>query len=311
MTTPARRHENYGNGEHVLDASEEELIDAAHIRREFVRVFSDRTFKPPVLPAAAFEVMELSKRPQVSFEDVQRIVEKDLTLAGRVLQVAQSPLYATRVKARTLRDAVQRLGLNNIRDIVWQVALEMRVFRARGFDAVMKSVQRHSVATAYASRIVCELTPVSADYAFLCGLMHELGVAGLLIALAESNRKLAEHMDTLWPLLDEAHAEAGAYLTRSWKLDADLVTVVEHHHAFDPQRFPHPLVAVLVIAERLVIERGFGALPGPHEDHNFDRLDDHAFDGALAQLGLTENTLHGIEAKVDEVLEKVQGGASP
>lgn len=306
MTSSVRKQENYGRGEHVIDDGAGHTVDASALKQTLVSVFGDKNYKAPLLPAAAHEVMELSRRSNVSFDDVQRIVEKDSTLAGKVLQVAQSPLYATRVKARTLRDAVQRLGLNAIRDIVWQVALEMRVFRAPGYDGVMAAVQRHSVATAHAARIVCSFSSVSADYAFLCGLLHDLGLPALLIALTEKKDAPKPDIEDMWGALHEVHEEAGAYLVKAWGLDPDLVSVIGNHHHFDADSFPHPLIAVLNVAEKLVADLGFGVLPEPIESVQFDWSTEQKHATCIEQLSLTEAHLAEIQEKLKPCLEQVK-----
>lgn len=300
-----RRQPQYGRGEHEIVDAPDAPPEPAQLRAELVRVFGDRKFKPPVLPAAAHELLEMSRRVDVSFREVQSVVEKDSSLAGRVLQVAQSPLFATRVKAKTLRDAVQRLGVNHVRDIVWQVSLDMRVFRAPGYDPAMNAVQRHSVATAYAARVVCDYTSVAADYAFLCGLLHDIGVSGLLIALSERRTERRIEIDSIWPAIEQVHENASAYMVRFWKLDSDLERVVGQHHRFDAKSPPHPLVAVVTVAEYLVCQQGFGVLAGPVEESLFDRLSERQYLNALACLNISDAMVRRLTAELGPILEKL------
>ena len=306
MSSPyGRRQPGYGRGEHQIEDAQSEAPQAAQLRAELVRIFGDRKYKPPILPAAAFELMEMSRRPDVDFRDVQSVVEKDVSIAGRVLQVAQSPLFATRVKAQTLRDAVQRLGINNIRDIVWQVSLDMRVFRAPGYDDVMTALQRHCVATAHLAQMVCGYTAVAGEYAFLCGLLHDIGASGILIALSEQKKAMHVDIDLLWPALEEIHQAASGYMVRLWKLDADLERIVSKHHDFDPDNMAHPLIAVVNIAEYLANKHGYGATSEPLSESLFDRLSERQLLNALTSLRLSEDMLQHMDAEAVQLLRKV------
>lgn len=300
----ARNQVGYGQGEHSIGEAEDGLVTPKQLLVDLKAVFGDSRYKAPVLPAAAHEVMALSKRSNVSFEDVRSVVEKDATIAGKVLQVAQSPIYATRVKAKTLRDAVQRLGLNNIRDIVWQVALDMRVFRAEGYEPIMTTLQRHSVACAHVARITCGYTSVAGEYAFLCGLLHDVGLSGMLIALAEKHNRKPPPVHLLWEPLREAHAEASGFLVKRWKLDQDLQLIVSNHHERGLAKLPHPLIAVLSVAERLAVEAGY-AVTIAESDEPLERVSEEQFDQALQTLGLNDAMLASVRKEAETALERI------
>ena len=106
------------------------IWDAEKLGTTLHGVFTSPTFKPPVLPTVAFEIHELTRHPDADFVRIQRLLEKDAVLAAKVLQMAQSPVYARGTPVQSLRDAVSRIGLDRIRDAVWEVAVGLRVFRA-------------------------------------------------------------------------------------------------------------------------------------------------------------------------------------
>lgn len=300
----ARQLPGYGRGEHTIDTDECEEFGSDALLHELRTVFQDKRYKPPVLPAAAHEIVALSKRARVSFEDVQRVVERDATIAGKVLQVAQSPIYASRVKPRTLRDAVQRLGLNNIRDIVWQVALDLRVFRAPGFDGIMGALQQHSVATAHIARTVCGYSAVANEYAFLCGLLHDVGLGSLLVALTEKHGRKTPPLSALWEGLRGAHAEASAFMAELWKLDPDLKLIVGSHHDLGKEPVAHPLVAVLALAEFLAMEVGFVIeLDDAHP--TFESVGEDLVMKALSVLDINAGQLETIRDEVADVAERM------
>jgi HD-like signal output (HDOD) protein len=55
---------------------------------------------------------------------VVRLLEKDQMLAGAVMRLVGSPLYAGRGPVRSLADAVLRLGIRTVRDTVFEAAIK-------------------------------------------------------------------------------------------------------------------------------------------------------------------------------------------
>lgn len=302
-----RQRGGFGQGSHSI--SELPAPGPAELKRIFASVFAAKDFQPPVLPAAAGEIMALSKRPNVSFDDVERVVEKDATIAGKVLQAAQSPIYATRVKAKTLRDAVTRLGLSNIRDIVWQVSVNMKVFRVPAYADTMDRLQLHSAATAHIARVVCGYTSVASDYAFLCGLLHDVGLGGLLIALshhsAAGGHPAPPAIHDLWPALEEVHPDASKYMARLWELEADVQFVLAEHHNLHRQAHKHPLCAVVRVAERYARMHDLDVCAAS-DGHFFDLHHDDSLGEALTALQLDETKLKLIGKDVERVTEALR-----
>ena len=240
-------------------------IDRADVIDRLRRTFSSPSYRPPMLPAVALQVMELSHRPEVRFEDVVLVLQRDPVLAARVLSIAGSAAYAGRAAVLTLQQAAVRLGLKALRDVVLEAALNLKIFRAPGFDEPMKRLAAHSTAVAHVMRAVCRRTRIESEYAFLCGLLHDVGFAAGLLALASDPATRGAPFAELGPALGEAHEEASGVLARLWKLPAPLQRVVATHHEVEVDGRPEPVNAALIVAEQLAWEAGAGLAPPPEE----------------------------------------------
>ena len=159
-------------------------LDRFDVVAHLQRTFSSPSYKPPMLPQVAVELLQLAQQPDVDFEDAVALLEKDPVLATRVLSIAQSATYASRSPISTLHQATVRLGLKTMRDVVLEAALNLKVFRVPGFEAAMERLARHSTATAHIMRAICRRTRVETEFAFLCGLIHDVGFAASLLALS-------------------------------------------------------------------------------------------------------------------------------
>jgi len=196
----------------------------------------DRIDRLGVFPAAATRILELSRRPDATLDQLEKAVELDGVLAGRILKVANSPLYARQIRIGTLRRAIQMLGFTGTRDIAIALALGSvsRHHESHGVD-----LWHHGLATGWACRVFARFARgIPGDAMFVAGLLHDFGLQ-LLLALEE--HQTIELMDTYGHESEsylEAerhcfgfdHATLAGECLRRWKLPLDAVELVERHH---------------------------------------------------------------------------------
>lgn len=267
------RRENYGKGSHSINAGGLALTN--DLQAALRNTFASEGYKPPHLPRAASEIMSLSNKPNLNLDDVVKVLEEDGMLAGRILKVAASPAYAGDSRLTSLRQAVVLLGMSNLRDIVFEVSMQMTVFRAPGLEEIIDKVWKHCRTTAYISRIVCRYASIDAELAFLCGLMHDIGTAGAVMLLAGDKRVDPAAPET-FAAVRAVHNLAGTAITKRWGLDFDIQHAVGHHHMLEEP--VHPLSAVICVAEHTASAMG----------HKMPKILD---DGAPSDYGLARHVL--------------------
>ena len=316
-----KTEEGYGRGEHSIDLDDDVLIDEAAIKERILAAFNAPDYRPPTLPSTALELVRLSSDNEVAFDDVVSLLERDSMLAGRVLRIAQSPVYAGAAQVQSLRDALVRLGLTTLRDLVLEVAMNLRVFRAPAYAGPMERIRRHCNATGHLSRLVSRYTPIEAEYAFLCGLLHDVGTACILIALGDVPRgKAAPDLSVLWPAIDGTHEEAAGLITKLWNLPPEIPLVVAAHHCVLIEGYAHPMAATVCLAERLADDLGLGLVPrrnGEGENEKpadladleihdqTDRSSDITVERAREALQINDQTMQLIEREAVECIESL------
>lgn len=249
-TSPGMRAAGYGSGTVVLD--DVGALDADHLMTAVRGLFASPNYHPPMLPQVAMEVHALTKRADVGLAAVVRLIERDAMLAAAVLRRAQSPAFATKIPPRSLGDAASRLGMNGLRDLVFEVAMAGRVFRSEAFGGAMDQIRRHSIRVAHAARLVAAETAIADDAVFLAGLLHDVGLVAGVHALTELAR-IGERIDlvTAAPVLRDVHLDAGVSLVRLWRLPEEVGWIVGAHHDPRIQGHVHPVAACIVLAEEL------------------------------------------------------------
>ena len=268
----------YGKGEVSLSLEEQLDSGIAEFGEELAKLFSSPRYQPPALPAVALKVMEMSRRPKVEFDELAKTVEQDPLLAAKVMTRAQSVMYSGTNPVRSMRQASVRMGVGGLRDLVIEVAMNLRVFRAPGLEKQMEALRKHSLATAHCARLVCRYASLDAEYAFLCGLLHDVGLAAILVALGEGALKSRpKNPIALWSAIDGAHEEAGGAIAKLWKLPDELAFVIGAHHHPMQGGYAHPLIAVLCVAEQLTAVIGAsmsGVAPGEEKERAVDSVSD-------------------------------------
>ncbi|MCP5070354.1 MAG: HDOD domain-containing protein [bacterium] len=321
----SKHEEGYGRGEASIAVDDDVLLDEVALQERMLATFRDPSYRPPELPSTAQEVLVISQSPEVEIDKVVELLENDQMLAAQVLRVAGSSAYAAAAKIDSLSGALMRLGLQTVRDVVLEVAMNLRVFRCEAYAAPMERLRQHSQATAHLCRVVCKYSSSApAEFAFLCGLLHDVGIAGILLALGETpGRKQPPDLAILWPAIHEAHTEAGELMAKLWDMPAELQWVLGAHHRVEIEGYPHPLAAVVCLAEHLAAELGSGLVPrSPEEEEDCDiescaGLETHpgtdrsgpvALDRAREALGMTPQTWELVEKDAVVQLEKMRDG---
>ncbi|MCP4036810.1 MAG: HDOD domain-containing protein, partial [bacterium] len=171
----SKGEEGYGDGRVIIDFGDDVLLDEEEMVEKLLACIEAPDYQPPTLPSVAADLLSLSQQPDVDFKDVVKLLEQDSMIAGRVLKMVQSPIYSGASKLASLNDALVRLGLKTLRDLVMQISLNMRVFKSQDYGDTMDLLRRHSMMTAHLSKVVCKYTAIEGEYAFMAGLLHDVG----------------------------------------------------------------------------------------------------------------------------------------
>jgi len=188
MTSISHANPNFGRGIVSLRPEEVEVLDMAEVVWRLHALFKSPTYKPPRLPEVALKLLAMMRSSDVQLRRITAVLEEDQLLAAEILRLAQSAAYASATGAavRSLEEALVRLGQQRTADILLEASLNQRVFRVKAYQRQMDELRRHSTAVAHLARLVSRQTSLYDEHVFMCGLLHDVGVAGALIAFAEA-----------------------------------------------------------------------------------------------------------------------------
>jgi putative nucleotidyltransferase with HDIG domain len=227
--------------------------------------------------------VEASENPDVSMEDIGTLIESDVAMCAKVLQLVNSAFFGLGRSISSVREAVVYLGMAPLRSLVLSAGTFRAFLPAHPIEGF--SVEALEARAMLVARVASEMLPGKQDSAeaFTAGMLHDVGT---LMFAAQRPEELASLLaaarDEERPLyvlererLGVTHAEVGAYLLSLWRLPPRIVDAVAHHHEPD-RREPHGLDpgAAVYIADRLIAEQ--------HEERPIEALDE----AYLAELGV-------------------------
>jgi len=199
----------------------------------------------PSLSSTYTSLITAVKDPKTPIKMVADIIERDIAMSAKVLQLANSAFFGLAQKVTNVQDAATYLGMATIKNLAL-VSEAFKVFipDARIPPSVCKSVQQHT----YQTSAIAALLPVDREIrevAVLAALLHDIGTLFLASAMpAEFSMVLARAKETGGKtfeaeeeLLGTSHAEIGAYLLGLWGIPNLAVEAIAHHH--HPTRISH------------------------------------------------------------------------
>jgi putative nucleotidyltransferase with HDIG domain len=206
------------------------------------------------LPEAAQRVLSVTADDSCDARSLSEIIRRDASLAGRLLVIANSPLYAAPSPTTSLQQAVTRLGMRQVRDVVLMISMQSRLFAVPGFEHELREMFCHATATALFAQEIARMRRLNVEDAFLAGLFHDVGKPVVLQAIVDATGEAAEGIKTdrtaTLELVEELHQLAGRALAGAWSLSASLSHVIEQHHNLDST---HPGVLMIRLADELAL----------------------------------------------------------
>jgi len=248
-----------------------------------MRLIIQKIKKIPTLPAIAQEVLHLTLDDSVSTQRLEEIIEHDPPIASRILSVSNSAFFGIDKPNLSIRNAIVRIGFDNVRQIALGIAL-LSVFRNGNRSHPIDPIQifRHSIAVGMMAKFLAnQLKWRDRDEIFICGMLHDLGMLVMNSYAEEMYCKVIASIKKGEPLCDTetrvlgcSHTTVGEWLAEKWNLPEAVIETIRFHH--DPLLSGSNQIALIYLADSLCNMKYFCATsnrPAISIDETvFDRL---------------------------------------
>jgi HD-like signal output (HDOD) protein len=177
----------------------------------------------PVLPQAALQIARLLGNPNTQTAEYVRVLAADPALSVEVLRLANSAYYGFANPARSVRDAVVRVGLNQIRGLLVVAHLKSKVLQGGIFHREAGWLADLSMALAQLGRLLAPQLGLEPDVAFTRGLLMHVEhfvVLGTVADVSKEHRKKIEPTeDALFEAFRRFGPRVRALAARVWDLE--------------------------------------------------------------------------------------------
>ncbi len=194
----------------------------------------------PVFDKTALRIQQEVAKSEPDIKKIEALIEVDQALTAQVLKMANTAFFRGLSKVETVQDAIIRLGITQISDIVILVT-QKKMFTSKDqyIREFMEKLWRHSVGTAFGSAWLAKKIGYQQLYtqAFVAGLLHDIGKLFLLTVIeAIRDKKQYEFnpsKELVVEIMDNLHTEQGWLLTQNWNLPEAYCNIARNHHV-DP-----------------------------------------------------------------------------
>lgn len=246
---------------------DEEPILLTNIRQQI-----ESTTELPTMPEVAQALLRLNSDPNGNINDVVAIIELDPSIAAQIMRYARSAFFGYRGEIPSLHHAVTAvLGYGLTIDIALGLSLG-KAFNIPAHGPLgLYSFWQHSI---YSASIIERLIQVMPrqhrplpGLGFLSGLLHNFGVllvahlfkreAAMLQQIITANKD-RPIVDLERQTLGTDHMEIGAWLMRSWNLQAEIQVAIAEHHNEIYNGIHASYARLVLIADRLLKRYNIG-----------------------------------------------------
>jgi len=266
----------------------------------------------PSLSTTVTKVLEICNNPDISPNDLNRVISFDPVLTGQVLRLINSVYYSLPNKTTSLTRAIIILGLNTVKNLALSTAVLQRLSLKRSFKNLpTDDFWIHSLCVGVIAKSLASIrgVPVTErEEYFIAGLLHDLGKIPLNNLFPDKYAQVLEstklRQDSLYQVENTVfeidHSTVGKMVAEKWSLGGTIIDSVYYHHNPDKAKEENRhFIAVVALAN---ISANIFKI-GSSGDH---LPDGHMVNDILEQVGIDRTTLLGLRETVLDEIEKAK-----
>jgi len=263
----------------------------------------------PSLSITVSKILEVTKNPQVTAKDLNKVISLDPVLVGKVLKLVNSAYYGLSNKVTSLVTAIIMLGINTIKNLALSTAVLGNMRKGSSFKTLnVDGFWRHSIGVGSTSKLIATKIGIPANRTeeyFIGGLLHDIGKIPLnvifeeeyLRAIQQADMHKTELIEMEKELIGITHCEVGKLIGEKWRLTDETYECILYHH--DPN---------------MASEKNFRLVSSVYIANIYCNLNEVGFSGnrytkkiedyLLSSVGVTEEYLDEIFESISAEIEK-------
>ncbi|MGM0608510.1 MAG: HDOD domain-containing protein [Candidatus Muiribacteriota bacterium] len=219
----------------------------------------------PTLPVITQNLIYKTNNPDFDIEQVTGLIEKDPAITVKILRIANSAFYSGASEINTIKKAIMRLGIKQVRNILLGISVIKAFSPVDEFVSSFQDLWSHSIGVAFTNMIVAEILEFeNNEELWICGILHDLGKVVYLSYFPEIYSFLKNDMvqrsysfyQSETENFNFSHTDIGSWLANKWNIPKRIRDVISNHHnppsgvnKFGESSFP---IAITNISNSLV-----------------------------------------------------------
>ncbi len=206
------------------------MMENEKIRELLQRIESG--YSLPTLSPVALKLVELASDEKSSATDLVRLIEKDPSLAVRLLKLANSAFFSSIHEITTLNQAVIKIGFRRLRIMALSISLRDTFPMGRVGPLNYAKFWRTSLYRALIARYLADhIAGIDPEEAFISGLILEIGLLIFFdLFVKEKDEDVSFDLDSLEDLLELErnrygldHRQVGEAAMRHWNFPEGMI----------------------------------------------------------------------------------------
>ncbi|MGR8930357.1 MAG: HDOD domain-containing protein [Gammaproteobacteria bacterium] len=266
----------------------------------FVDHFQHHELEVPSLPEVALKLRKAIQQ-DVSLDEAVKIIQLDPVISGKLIEVANCPLYLTLVPAKNCLQAVTRIGLNATRNLVIALSLK-QIFKSNSLliKARLEKLWKQSLYLSVLCHVLASTSKqANPEDALLAGLVSDIGAIPFLNFVAGLPKEFIDEKE-IKQSLHVVTGVVGATVLSEWKFADEFIDA-----ALNSKNWFENNSEELSLTDIVVLSRLHGLI-GKHPNGELPPIASIPAAAKLQGIALSpENTLsvlHDAKAQIREAL---------
>ncbi len=268
------------------------------LKEMLLELISSENFKIPMLPTIAQELISTIDNPHITFNKLADIIKKDAFIGAKLLKVANSPFYAGGFPVSKIEVALQRIGIEEVKKILFLITMSNFLIKKGRYSYLFKEFWEHSLLSAISGKAIAEMLKIDSSYAYIAGLLHDIGRTFVLIGVMELEKKFgSEKMPDeiiVRQVSFELHTKIGELIASRWNLPDLIKNSIVYHHSLEKAR-TNDISLITLASEKML---------SFFDKSDEESMKDIAMEPAFYILGLTREQIEELKEKMPPLYEK-------
>lgn len=198
--------------------------------------FFEKITSLPMMPKVIQDILKLLENEDVDSDSIIKKISMDQVLSAKVLRLSNSSYYGRSGSIKTLNDALQVTGLQNLKTLVVASGITATFSNIEGVD--LNHFWKNSLVSANLARQISKEHKLDTEVSYLAGLMHSIGQLPIYMVEPTIAAEIDQELKDTDPMtrnqlefdkLSVNHSMIGAEIAKRWNFPEQIQLAIRYY----------------------------------------------------------------------------------